>query len=420
MVQGDPLVINWPAFRGGYANLGSMVGIGGGTANTTSLLRVMNERAVFGEIFRLGKVSRPELAQATGLSKPTISVALADLERARLVRPVGLRTGNAGRAALLYEIRPQAGWVLAVDIGRAYVRLALADLVGEIVARRDEPSRADGYDDVLAQLAEITAELTDEAGLGGPGEITLTVFGTPGIHDKDTGALRLAPNLPGWEQPGAVERLAEVTGSPYVLENDVDLAAVGEGAYGLGQGLSHFVYVSIGTGIGMGVVIDGKLYRGSQGAAGEISYLPVGEGDPLVNPGRGMFESVASADGVVAGAERFGLAADSAKDVFDAARAGNQAALKVVAAEVDHVAHALAGVIAVLDPELVVLGGGIGASAADLLIGPVADRLETLVALRPPRIEPSSLGADSVLLGALAVGLNTARDLVFERTVTLG
>ncbi|MBO3746334.1 ROK family transcriptional regulator [Streptosporangiaceae bacterium NEAU-GS5] len=420
MVQGDPLEINWPAFRGGYANLGSMVGIGGGTANTTSLLRVMNERAVFAEIFRLGKVSRPELAQATGLSKPTISVALADLERARLVRPVGLRTGNAGRAALLYEIRPQAGWVLAVDIGRAYVRLALADLVGEIVARRDEPSRADSYDDALAQLTEITAELTAEAGLGGPTEITLAVFGTPGIHDKDTGALRLAPNLPGWEQPGAVERLAEVTGSPYVLENDVDLAAVGEGAYGLGQGVSHFAFVSIGTGIGMGVVIDGKLYRGSQGAAGEISYLPVGEGDPIVNPGRGMFESVASADGVVAGAERLGLTASSAKEVFDAARAGNPAALKVVAAEVDHIAHALAGVTAVLDPELVVLGGGIGASAADLLIGPVADRLETLVALRPPRIEPSSLGADSVLLGALAVGLNTARDLVFERTVTLG
>jgi predicted NBD/HSP70 family sugar kinase len=416
MVQADPLMINWPAFRGGYANLGSVVSIGGGTANTTSLLRVMNERAVFAEIFRLGKVSRPELAQATGLSKPTISVALADLERARLVRAIGLRTGNAGRAALLYEIRPQAGWVLAVDIGRAYVRLALADLVGDIAARRDEPSRAESRDDLIAQLTEMTAELSAEAGLGS-GDITLTVFGTPGIHDKETGALRLAPNLPGWEQAGSVERLAEVSGSPYVLENDVDLAAVGEGAYGLGQGLSHFAFVSIGTGIGMGIVIDGKLYRGSQGAAGEISYLPVGEGDPLVDQGRGMFESVASADGVVATAARLGMTAATAKDVFDAARNGDETALRVVAAEVDHVAHALAGVAAVLDPELVVLGGGIGAQAGDLLITPVAERLKTLVALRPPRIETSTLGADAVLLGALAVGLTTARDLVFERAV---
>ncbi|GII31702.1 sugar kinase [Planotetraspora mira] len=418
MVQGDPLMINWPAFRGGYVNLGNVVSMSGGTANTTSLLRVMNERAVFGEIFRLGKVSRPELAQATGLSKPTISVALADLERAKLVRPVGLRTGNAGRAALLYEIRPQAGSVLAVDIGRAYVRLALADLVGDIVARKDEPSRAESYDEVLSQLSGIVDQLTAEAGMT-RADITLSVFGTPGIHDKETGILRLAPNLPGWEQPGAVERLADVTESPYVVENDVDLAAVGEGAYGLGQGVSHFVYVSIGTGIGMGVVIDGKLYRGSQGAAGEISYLPVGEGDPLVNPGRGMFESVASADGVVAAAGRFGMVAATAKEVFDAARAGDETAGKVVAAEADHVAHALAGVTAVLDPELVVLGGGIGAQAGDLLIEPVAGRLESLVALRPPRIESSTLGSDAVLLGALAFGLTTARDLVFERAVAM-
>ncbi|GAA0418000.1 sugar kinase [Acrocarpospora corrugata] len=395
-----------------------MVSIGGVTANTTSLLRVMNERAVFGEIFRMGQVSRPELAQATGLSKPTISVALADLERAKLVRAVGLRTGNAGRAALLYEIRPQAGWVLAVDIGRNYVRVALADLVGDIVARRDEPSRADHPAELIAQLTGLAAELLAGAGLTAE-DITLSVFGTPGIHDKETGALLLAPNLPGWELPGAVERLAEVVAAPYVLENDVDLAAVGEGAYGLGQGVSHFVFVSIGTGIGMGVVIDGRLYRGSRGAAGEISYLPVGEGDPRVNPGRGMFESVASADGVLALARRLGLDAATAKDVFDAARAGDATAGRVLAAEVDHIAHALAGVAAVLDPELVVLGGGIGAQAGDLLAGPVAERLESLVALRAPRIQISSIGPDAVLLGALAVGLAAARDQVFEQTVAL-
>jgi predicted NBD/HSP70 family sugar kinase len=271
---------------------------------------------------------------------------------------------------------------------------------------------------VLSQLSGIVDQLTAEAGMT-RADITLSVFGTPGIHDKETGILRLAPNLPGWEQPGAVERLADVTESPYVVENDVDLAAVGEGAYGLGQGLSHFVYVSIGTGIGMGVVIDGKLYRGSQGAAGEISYLPVGEGDPLVNPGRGMFESVASADGVVAAAGRLGMVAATAKEVFDAARAGDETARKVVAAEADHVAHALAGVTAVLDPELVVLGGGIGAQAGDLLIEPVAGQLESLVALRPPRIESSTLGSDAVLLGALAFGLTAARDLVFERAVAM-
>ncbi|MEU6429365.1 ROK family transcriptional regulator [Microbispora sp. NPDC046973] len=400
-----------------------MVSIGGGAANTTSLLRLINQRAVFTEIFRLGKASRPELAQVTGLSKPTISMALADLERARLVRPVGLRTGGTGRAALLYEIRPEAGWVLAADIGRTTVRLALADLVGDVVVRRQEPSAARSYDGLLRQLERLAAEVVAEAGLE-PGDVTVTVFGTPGIHDKENGALRLAPSLPGWERPGAVDALAGVTGSPYTVENDVDLAAVGEGAYGLGKGVSHFVLVSIGTGVGMGVVIDDGLYRGARGAAGEISYLPVGvpgsEDGPGLDRRRGEFESVASADGIVAAAARLGMTAATAGEVVEAAHRGDAVARTVVAAEADLVARALAGVIAVLDPELVVLGGGVGAQAGDLLAGPVAERLETLVALTPPRIEVSTLGPDAVILGALAVGLSTARDLVFERAVAAG
>src|SRR5260370_15595168 len=112
------------------------------TASTTSLLRVMNERAVFERIRQLGPVSRPQLAVATGLSKPTISLALADLERWGLVRPVGHRTGNTVRAALLYELRPDAGAVIAVDVGRDWIRVALANLSGEVVARRTQRSQA--------------------------------------------------------------------------------------------------------------------------------------------------------------------------------------------------------------------------------------------------------------------------------------
>lgn len=395
-----------------------------GTASTTSLLRVMNARAVFAEVFRLGKVSRPELAQATGLSKPTVSVALTGLEHAGLLRQVGQRAGPAGRSALLYEVRPQAGWVLAIDIGRAYVRGAIADLVGNIVARKDEPSRGSRVADLVAQLTDLADELAAQPGITRT-DVTLAVFGTPGVHDKQTGALHLAPNLPGWDRPGAVERLAGITGSAYVVENDVDLAVVGEATYGLGKGVAHFVYVSIGTGTGMGVMIDGKLYRGFRGAAGEIAYVPVAEGDPLLDEsasrGRGMFESVASADGVVAAARRLGMVdAATAKDVFAAARAGNDAAAQAVLREADHVAHALAAVTAVLDPELVVLGGGIGTQGGDLLVAPVVDRLKSLVALVPPRIEVSILGADAVLRGALAVGLTAARDMVLDRAVNAG
>ncbi|RSM46495.1 sugar kinase [Actinoplanes sp. ATCC 53533] len=384
----------------------------------------MNERAVFAEIFRLGTVSRPELARVTGLSKPTVAVALNNLVDAGLLRQVGMRAGPAGRSALLYEVRPEAGHVLAVDIGRAYVRVALADLVGEIVARKEEPSRGSHTGELVTQVTRLAEELAGMAGIA-RGDITLAVFGTPGIHDKETGSLNLAANLPGWEQRDSVAGLADVTGATYVVENDVDLAALGEATYGLGRGVRHFVYLSIGTGTGMGVVIDGRLYRGFRGAAGEIGYLPIGDGDPLLDQPeshrRGMFESVASAAGVVATAQRLGMTgAGTAKDVFDAARAGDPAARQAVDREIDHLSRALAGITAVLDPELVVLGGGVGGHAGDLLTGPVLDRLRHLVALRPPRIEVSTLGSDAVLRGALAVGLTGARDLVLDRAAAPG
>jgi predicted NBD/HSP70 family sugar kinase len=384
------------------------------TANTTSMLRIMNERAVYERIRVLGPVSRPQLAAATGLSKPTISLALANLQRAGLVVSVGRRTGNAGRAAVLYEIRPEAGWVIGLDVGREWVRAALVDLGGEIAAREDVRSRADGSDALIESLGGLVDDLAKAA----DGEVTNIVLGTPGVHDAENRRLHLAPNLPGWDRPGVTARLAERLPAPIAIENDIALAALGEQGYGLGAGLRHFVYVSIGTGIGMGIIVDGELYRGARGAAGEIAFWPMGEGDPLA-PGtrrHGMLESAASAPGVVATAHRLGMTGPvTAKRVFDEARQGDPLAVRAVAHEADHVARALAGVVALLDPELIALGGGIGGHGADVLLGEVRARLEAMTPLGPPRIEVSPLGDEAVVLGALATGLATARALVLDR-----
>src|SRR6478672_10359704 len=125
----------------------------------------MNERAVFERIRQFGPVSRPQLAEATGLSKPTISLALADLERWRLVRAVGHRSGTAGRAAVLYEMRPEAGHVIAVDVGRAWIRLALANLAGEVLVRRTEPSQASSARSLVAQISKRARALAAEVGV---------------------------------------------------------------------------------------------------------------------------------------------------------------------------------------------------------------------------------------------------------------
>jgi predicted NBD/HSP70 family sugar kinase len=387
------------------------------TASTTSLLRVINERAVFERIRHLGPVSRPQLAKETGLSKPTISLALADLERWGLVRAVGHRTGNTGRAALLYEMRPESGFVIAVDVGRSWIRLALANLAGEVLARRTEPSQAGSSRALVAQISRLVHALPAEVGVGYE-RITFTVIGSPGFVDRRSGTIRLAPNLAGWGDPGVLKGLRARLGPAFALENDVKLATLGEQAHGQGKGVANFVFMSIGTGIGMGIVIDGRLYHGWRGAAGEIGFLPLGDGQGAGASGvqrRGWLETVAAADGVVANARPRGMNGRvTAKHVFEAARRGEAAALEVVRIEAEHLARAVAALTSVIDPELIVLGGGIGGNG-DLLIKPIEKRLRVLLRLPPPKLVVSALGDDAVVLGGLATALATAREQVFAR-----
>jgi predicted NBD/HSP70 family sugar kinase len=392
------------------------------TASTASVMRVMNERAVFERIRLLGPVSRPQLADATGLSKPTISLALANLEGSGLVRHVGRSSGNSGRAALLYEMRPEAGWVVGVDVGRYWLRIALANLAGEVVLRRQERSQSREAKKLVAQIASLVSTLPVEAGLSYE-DVTYTVIGSPGVVDQRSGAMRLAANLSGWNGSGVLDALGDQLGSSIAVENDINLAALGEQAHGLGKGVPNFVFVSVGTGIGMGIVLDGRLHRGARGAAGEIGFLPLGDSEPIDDgaSGRshGTLESIASAEAVVANARRLGMRnVVSAKHVFESARQSNKAALAAVEIEAEHLAEAVASVASVLDPELVVLGGGIGRNG-DLLIGPMSKRLEKLLPLRPPPLMVSALGDDAVVLGALAIALTRAREKVFARAMLL-
>ena len=384
---------------------------------TPRLLRAHNERAVLEHLRAVGPSSRPDLARIAGLSKPTVSQALANLESAGLVRPVGPASPSLGRTAMLYEADPTAGYVVGVDIGRDWIRVAAADLSGEIVARRDERNRARSATTLVKSVGEVAHDVVAAAGLTWK-RVAHTVVGGPGVFDPDSDRLSLAPNVPGWSRPGVMSTLREALPPTVTLDNDANLAAVGERTYGSGRDARTFVYVSVGTGIGMGVIIDGELYRGAHGAAGEVGYLPLrAEGDEPAGPDarrRGILEEAASADAVVRTAKRLGMAgATSAKRVFAAARAGDELALAAVEAEADRLALVVGTVAAIIDPEFVLLGGGIG-SNIDLLRPPLERRLAELTPLAPPVAE-GELGPDATVLGAVASALDTARDLVFEQ-----
>ena len=366
------------------------------------LIRTLNEQLLLERMRRTGPVSRSELARVSGLSKPTVGLALASLERDALVQPAGRRAGSRGRSALLYEIRRDAGFVLGLDVGRQFVRGAVADLGGTVRARESRAARSSSGLARVRELGALAKELLGEAGVNGDGALLQTVVGSPGVVEPGGRALQLAPNLPGWERPAVLRDLRRLLGSETAFENDVDAAAVAERNHGHGRDVSTFAFVSVGTGIGMGLILEGKLHRGAHGAACEIAFLPLADG---------ALESAVSSAAVVRAAREKGSRSRSARTVFAAAATGDRHAREIVAAEAALVAHALTAIVAVVDPELIVLGGGIGRAP-----GFAEEVARELARVSPvvPNVHASALGEDAVVDGCLAVG----SDQLWERVMS--
>ena len=365
-------------------------------------MRTLNEQLLLERMRGNGPVSRSDLVSASGLSKPTVALALTSLERDALVEQAGRRAGGRGRNARLYEIRSDAGFVLGLDVGREFVRGAVTDLSGVVRARESRPARSSSGAARVRELSALGSDLLREAGVDGGG-LLQTVVGSPGVEEPGGRALRLAASLPGWERPAVLRELRRLFGARTRIENDVDAAAVAEQVHGHGRDVSTFVLVSVGTGIGMGLVVDGQLHRGAHGAAGEIAFLRLGgESLELVDARRrGALESAASAAAIVKAARKSGSRLRSARGVFAAAAAGDEQAREIVAGEAEIVARALGAVVAVVDPELIVLGGGIGRAPgfAKDVAGRLAEFSPIVVEVRP-----SALGEDAVVDGCLAVG----------------
>jgi predicted NBD/HSP70 family sugar kinase len=374
-------------------------------------VRELGEQAVLETIFRKGPITRPEIAATTSLSKPTVSAAVNRLEQGGLVRAAGRRAGQRGRQPVAYVVSPRAGFVVGGDIGGSNLRVAAADLFGEPICDLKRPTAKDGGRAVGAQILEMVSEVIEQANSVHGRPLALAIS-APGIVDQETGRVTsLAYNVTPEGGFDPLEVIRDRFDMPVVVDNNVNLAAVGERWFGLARGVSTMVFIAIGAGIGMGIIIDDELVRGAHGAAGEIAYLPL-VGDPFDPRHRlhGGLEDEIGAAGIVAAFNERRAAEDpqlaSVHEVFELAGAGNAAARSVV----DHVASrlgtAIATVCAILDPELVVLGGGIGASP--LLLSPVRGSAAALVPITA-RIETSMLGERAALQGAIAVALHGAR-----------
>jgi len=382
-------------------------------------MRALNQRLVLDRLRGHGEATRPQIAGDTGLSKPTVGQALLDLEQQGLVRAIGRSAAGPGRAAVIYRTAPDAGHIVGVDIGRRVIRVAVADLDGAVVTRVDEPNRSRSGTMLLRTACESVERAIAEAGLE-PHDIVVTVVGTPGIPDATTGSVLRSPNLPGWERKGLLGELIEALGaggSEVMVENDANLCVVGEHARGAAKGVDVVACLTVGTGIGMGVLLNGKLFRGAHGAAGEIADLPFDRVPAGVTQHRpGPVETAAAAQAVVTAANELGLShVRSAKAVFDLARTGDELAVRVVEEEASKLAHVVSTVTAVLDPGMIVLAGGIGRNA-DLLAEPIRRQLAHTIPVVPD-IVGGHLGEDAVLVGAITSAKDTAWELVFDRLV---
>jgi predicted NBD/HSP70 family sugar kinase len=379
-----------------------------------NLLRELSEQEVLDEIFRGGPITRPEIATATNLSKATVGAVIERLERAGIIRTVGQQHGRRGRSPIAYEIRGNAGFVLGVDIGGTNIRAAVADIFGALLHEEQVLTSHEGARAVSAQVLELAGRTVGRARPSHERLLTAAVS-TPGVVDLESRRVTsLAYNV---SPDGGLDPLAALRARfdvPVRIENNVNLAALGEAWAGLARNVPTFAFVSIGAGVGMGLVVDGELVRGAHGGAGEIGYLPSGR-DPFDERHRlhGGLEDEIGATGILAALrDRSGRELESVHDVFTLARDGDYAARAVVQGVARRLGVAIASVIAVIDPELIVLGGGIGSNPA--LLGPVRQTVAELVPLTA-RIESSRLGDQAALHGAIAVALREAHALLFTR-----
>lgn len=338
------------------------------------------------------------LAQSASLS-PAQHAALVD----SLVRTKLAERGGTGLRRTSLALR-----LFVADLGGTKLHAAIVDETGAVLAERYEPTAA-GVRAVIDQMARLRHDLAAACAIP-VATIGAAAIGVPGAVHPRTGLVSFAPNIAGLDGCDLRAELQQVFGHPVRLENDVNLAALGESASGCANGLRNFAFVALGTGIGMGLVLDGRLARGHRGMAGEIALLPAGAvgkdrlgAKGIATESRSVLEREIGSVGILDAAHRAGtVQAQTVEQLFAEARSGSAAACAAIAATGSVLFEALLAISAVIDPELIVLGGSIG------LQPEIADQVAAQAKSHPfaPAVRTSTLGPYAVLAGASLAALS--------------
>lgn len=381
-----------------------------GSGNAIHLRRLNLEKVLGLVMDRPGTFTRAELIEASGLSAPTVGSLVTHLMRSGVVRDLGTGPSRGGRRPSFMEFNARHGFIAGIDLGPTRTRLAVADLRGEPLAHAvvPTPSKATPEKLVLSLVASLRSLMRDAQ--VSPDRLIAVGAGAPGAVERERGVVAFAPNLgaQGWSKVPMRDFLERALGVPAVVENDVNLAILGERWRGAAQGHQTCVYITVGTGIGAGIIVDGVLHRGHHFMAGEIAFMCMGTQYLETRPER-CLETLAGLK-ALAGRWPPSASSDSATwvgELFRAAEDGDATARKLVEETAHLIGMAVANLSVVVDPSLIVLAGALVVQGEPLVHE--VRRIVSRIVPTAPQIVVSALAEEAPLWGCLLEAATEAR-----------
>ncbi|MET9696541.1 ROK family transcriptional regulator [Streptomyces sp. NPDC006529] len=381
------------------------------TPGSQSSLHRANLERVVRAVRLAGSLTQAEIARTTGLSAATVSNIVRELKDGGTVEVTPTSAG--GRRARSVSLSGDAGIVIGVDFGHTHLRVAVGNLAHQVLAEEAEPldvdaSWVDGFDRAEA----LVGSLIDGIGVSRDKVIGVGL-GVPGPIDGESGNLGSTSILPGWAGINPRRELSQRLGVPVYVDNDANLGALGELVWGSGRGVKDLAYIKVASGVGAGLVINGQIYRGPGGTAGEIGHITLDESGPVCRCGnRGCLETFAAARYVLPLLQSSHGPELTMERVVELARGGDPGCRRVITDVGRHVGSGVASLCNLLNPSRVVLGGSL-ADAGELVLAPIREsvgRYAIPSAARQLSVLTGSLGGRAEVLGALALVLSEMGD----------
>jgi glucokinase-like ROK family protein len=384
-------------------------------AGSLESLRRLNRLRVIHALRDEGQISRAEIARRTGLSRSTVSSLVADLQADGLVverpEPGSAYGAQGGRPPILLSFDASAGAAVGIDFGHSHLRVAVSDLASTILAERKQPLDTDhDAQQGLELAAEMVADALADAGVPRTAVIGAGM-GLPGPIEQSQGTVGSSAILPGWIGMTAATEMRRRLDIPVMVDNDANLGALAEAAFGAGRDAGDLIYLKVSSGIGAGLILNGRLYRGSAGLAGELGHVLVDPDGIVCRCGnRGCLETVAATGALVDLLRRSHGDDLTVEAMLESARTGDLGCRRVIQDAGRALGQVVATLLNVLNPELLVVGGDL-AGAGDLLLDGVRESVSRAAlpeAARRAEVVAGVLGDRAQVLGALALVVSEA------------